>query len=89
MNSCGKPIKVNIDKSGANTAALNEINCYLAKSEKIEIRQNKYPNNVIEQDHRFIKTITRPNLGFKSFHSASATLDGIKSHHMRRKGQHM
>ncbi|MBT6208368.1 MAG: IS6 family transposase [Francisellaceae bacterium] len=89
MNSCGKPIKINIDKSGANTAALNEINYYLSKSEKIEIRQNKYLNNMVEQDHRFIKKITRPTLGFKAFHSASATLDGIELHHMLRKGQHV
>ena len=89
MSSCGKPIKINIDKSGANTAALNEINHYLVKSEKIEIRQNKYLNNVVEQDHRFIKKITRPTLGFKAFNSASATLDGIELHHMLRKGQHV
>ena len=89
MSSCGKPIKVNIDKSGANTAALNEINYYLPKSEKIEIRQNKYLNNMVEQDHRFIKKITRPTLGFKAFRCASATLDGIELHHMLRKGQHV
>ena len=89
MNSCGKPIKINIDKSGANTAALNEINYYFLKPEEIEIRQNKYLNNLIEQDHRFIKKITRPTLGFKAFHSASATLDGVELHHMLRKGQHV
>ena len=89
MSSCGKPIKINIDKSGANTAALNEINHYLVKSEKIEIRQNKYLNNVVEQDHRFIKKITRPTLGFKAFRCASATLDGIELHHMLRKGQYV
>ena len=43
--------------------------------------------NIIEQDHRFIKKITRPMLGFKAFHSASATLKGIEVSHMVRKGQ--
>ena len=53
----------------------------------IEILQVKYLNNIIEQDHRFIKKITRPMLGFKAFHSASATLKGIEVSHMVRKGQ--
>jgi putative transposase len=38
-------------------------------------------------DHRFIKRITRPMLGFKAFHSAAATLAGIETAHMVRKGQ--
>ena len=53
----------------------------------IEIVQIKYLNNIIEQDHRFIKKLTRPMKGFKSFSSASATLDGIEVAHMIRKGQ--
>ena len=44
--------------------------------------------NIVEQDHRFIKKITKPMMGFKSFNSASATLSGIELHHMLRKGQH-
>jgi putative transposase len=53
----------------------------------IDILQVKYLNNIIEQDHRFIKKITRPMLEFKAFHSASATLAGIETAHMIRKGQ--
>jgi putative transposase len=53
----------------------------------IEILQVKYLNNTIEQDHRFIKKLTRPMKGFKSFQSASATLDGIEVAHMIRKRQ--
>ncbi len=49
--------------------------------------QSKYLNNIVEQDHRFIKRITRPMLGFKTFHSAAATLAGIEAAHMIRKGQ--
>jgi putative transposase len=51
----------------------------------IEILQVKYLS--IEQDHRFIKKLTRPMKGFKSFPSAAATLDGIEVAHMIRKGQ--
>jgi len=53
----------------------------------IEIRQVKYLNNILEQDHRFIKRITRPMMGFKAFHSAEATIAGIEAAHMIRKGQ--
>jgi len=53
----------------------------------IEIIQAKYLNNIVEQDHRFIKKITKPMKGFKAFHSASATLQGIEVAHMIRKRQ--
>ena len=86
----GKPEKVTIDKSGSNNSALqlinNELNKY--KSSQILIRQIKYLNNIVEQDHRFIKKITNPMLGFKSYTSAHATLIGIELHHMLHKGQH-
>lgn len=89
MKSSGKPNIINIDKSGSNISSLNDINKYFKKSEKIEVRQNKYLNNIVEQDHRFIKKITKPMLGFKSFFSASDTLVGIELHHMLRKKQHL
>ncbi len=54
---------------------------------RITIRQVKYLNNILEQDHRFIKRITRPMLRFKAFHSAAATIAGIEVAHMIRKGQ--
>jgi putative transposase len=53
----------------------------------IEIRQIKYLNNMVEQDHRAVKRITRPMLGFKSFEAAQATLVGIELMHMLKKGQ--
>lgn len=52
-----------------------------------KIRQVKYLNNIVVQDHRFIKRITSPMMGFKAFHSAAATIAGIKVAHMVRKGQ--
>ena len=88
INASGKPEKVTIDKSGANNAALKSLNKNLKEKDKIEIRQIKYLNNLVEQDHRFIKKITKPMMGFKSFESAQATLAGIELHHMLRKNQH-
>jgi transposase-like protein len=80
-------IKVNIDKSGSNTSALNSINKALSQKDQIKIRQNKYLNNRIEGDHRFIKKRTRPMLGFKSFRSAANTIAEIELLHMIKKGQ--
>jgi transposase-like protein len=53
----------------------------------IEIRQIKYLNNIVEQDHRAVKRVARPMLGFKSFRSAVVTLARIELMHMIRKGQ--
>jgi putative transposase len=53
----------------------------------IDVCQVKYLNKMIEQDHRFIKKLTRPMKGLKSFLSASATLDGIEVAQMTRKQQ--
>lgn len=52
-----------------------------------ELRQVKYLNNLIEQDHRFIKRRTRPGLGFFSFDTARRTLAGYETMNMIRKGQ--
>jgi len=53
----------------------------------IEIRQVKYLNNIIEQDHRYIKRIVNPMLGFQFFRSANQTLKGIEAMNMIKKGQ--
>jgi len=53
------------------------------------VRQIKYLNNIVEQDHRAVKRVTRPMLGFKSFQSAKNVLAGIELMHMIRKGQLM
>lgn len=86
----GVPDRIAIDKSGANLAGLQSLNVILQFTEVgriIGIVQSKYLNNIVEQDHRFIKWITRPMLGFKAFYSAVATLAGIEKAHMNRKGQ--
>ena len=85
MRENGAPEKVTMDKSGANKAATDDINDGLENS--IVVRQVKYLNNIVEQDHRAIKRVTRPMLGFKSFRSARNILAGIELMHMIRKGQ--
>jgi len=81
----GLPEKSTSDKSGANTAAIN----HYKKIHKtaIVIRQGKYLNNIVEQDHRAVKRITRSMLGFKSFWAARCTIAGIEVMHALRKGQ--
>ena len=76
---------ITIDKSGVNKAAIEEYN--IENDTSIEIRQIKYLNNIVEQDHRGIKPITKHMLGFKSCHSASVTLNGIELVRMLKKGQ--
>ena len=84
-----------MDKSGANKAGIDKINLLLTLVflftgifYQIMVRQNKYLNNVVEQDHRGIKKITKAMLGFKSFATAEATIAGIELHRMLKKGQH-
>ncbi len=81
----GVPETVTIDKSGANLAALHAVNA--GRDTLIKIRQVKYLNNVVEQDHRAIKRIIRPMLGFKDFRCARVILSGIEIMHMISKGQ--
>ena len=85
MRHNGDPEKVTMDKSGANKAAIDGINNN--RDMPIEVRQIKYLNNIVEQDHRAIKRVTKPMLNFKSFRSARSVLAGIELMHMIRKGQ--
>ncbi len=81
----GVPEKINTDKSGANAAGLKAFNH--EHSTGIELRQVKYLNNLIEQDHRRIRQRTRPMLGFKTFMSVAKTIAGIEMMVMIKKGQ--
>ena len=81
----GVPEKITIDGSDANEAAIKRYNEEHGTS--IIIRQVKYLNNMIEQDHRGVKRVTRPMLGFKSFEAAQDTLAGIELMRMIKKRQ--
>ena len=79
------PDKITIDGSEANAAAIKRYN--EEHGTAIIIRQVKYLNNLVEQDHRAVKRVTRPMLGFKSFDAAQGTLAGIELMHMIKKRQ--
>ncbi len=86
----GIPKRITIDNSRSNAAGVKAVNNIFKRLQipgKIDPVRSKYFNNIIEQDHRFIKRLTRPMLGFKSFASAVATLTGIETANMIRKGQ--
>ena len=83
----GVPEKITIDGSAANEAAIKSYN--EEHGTTIAIRKVKYLNNIIEQDHRGVKRVTRPMLGFKSFDAAQGTLVGIELMHMIKKKQLM
>jgi hypothetical protein len=87
MEANGTPEKVMMDKSGANKASIDEISA--AMEIPMVVRQIKYLNNIVGQDHRAVKRITKPMFGFKSFPSAKRILDGIELMHMIRNGQLM
>ena len=90
LSSNGIPEKIVIDKSGANAVGIRETNRILKRfgcPTKVETIKSKFLNNMIEQDHRFIKRRIRHMCGFKSFSSAAATLDGIEVANMIRKYQ--
>src|SRR2546425_11564947 len=79
------PEKITIDGSAANEAAIKSYN--EEHGTAIAIRKIKYLNNIVEQDHRGVKRIPSPMLGFKSFDAAQATLVGIELMHMIKKRQ--
>jgi len=81
----GLPEKITIDQSGSNTAAITHYNKIHQTS--IAIRQCKYLNNIVEQDHRAVKRKVKPMLGFKSFWAACCTIAGIEVMHAIHKGQ--
>jgi putative transposase len=81
----GVPETITIDGSAANAVAIRSYNTEHGTA--IVIRQIKYLNNIVEQDHRGVKRISRPMLGFKSFEAAQATLTGIELMRTITKGQ--
>ena len=54
---------------------------------RVRVRSCKYLNNLIEQDHRFIKRLVKPGMGFFSFETAWRTMQGYEAMNMLRKGQ--
>lgn len=81
------PFTISVDKNAAYPEAF-----ITSQDEKIlpsdcKLRRVKYLNNIIEQDHRFIKKKVRASQCFKKFQTAERTLEGIEAVNMMRKDQ--
>ena len=81
-----EPRVINVDKNAAYPKAMDELKEKKELSESVELRQNKYLNNRVEQDHRFIKRLVKPGMGFGSFNTARRTIKGYEIMNMLRKG---
>lgn len=82
-----KPGVMTVDKNPAYPVAIQELKEEKSMPEGIQIRQVRYLNNIVEQDHRFIKKCVRSMLGFKSYETTTSILSGIEVMHMIKKGQ--
>ncbi len=82
-----EPRVINVDKNAAYPKAIDELKAKKELPKGVELRQNKYLNNRIEQDHRFIKRLVKPGMGFGSFNTARRTIKGYEIMNMLRKGQ--
>ena len=81
------PRVINVDKNKAYPPAIQALKIEEVLPQTTTIRQCKYLNNIVEQDHRFIKRRIKPGLGFSSFNTAWRTLQGYEVMNMIRKGQ--
>ena len=81
------PFSNSVDKNAAYPEAFSTSQAERIVPEDCLLRRVKYLNNVIEQDHRFIKKKVRASQCFKSFHTAERTLEGLEAMNMMRKGQ--
>lgn len=82
-----KPRTITVDKYPAYLKAVMEMKEDAELRRRSRLRQVKYLNNIVEQDHRRIKRLVRPGLGFGGFWTARRTLAGIEAMAMIRKGQ--
>jgi transposase, IS6 family len=81
------PRVITVDKNAAYPKAFRELKAEEIMPDSCELRQSKYLNNRIEQDHRFIKRLVKPGMGFFSLETAWHTLQGFEVMNMIRKGQ--
>ncbi len=81
------PQVINVDKNAAYPIAIDELKKLELLPDNCKLRQVKYLNNNLEQDHRFIKRLVKPGMGFASFNTARRTLRGYEAMNMIRKGQ--
>jgi transposase, IS6 family len=82
-----RPRVINVDKNRTYVQAVRDRKREKLLPEKCKRRPSQYMNNIIEQDHRFLKRRIRPGLGFFSYPTAWRTIRGFEAMHMTRKGQ--
>ena len=82
-----KPHVITVDKNPAYPTAIEQLKKEKSIPDGMQLRQQKYLNNIVEQDHRFIKKCVSSMLGFKSFKTATFILRGVEAMHMIKKGQ--
>ncbi len=81
------PRVINVDKNAAYPPVVDDLKADEQLPETTQLRQVKYLNNRVEQEHRFIKRLTKPGMGFGSFNTARRTIRGLEAMNMLRKGQ--
>jgi transposase, IS6 family len=81
------PRVITVDKNAAYPPAFESLQQEKTLPETCQLRQCKYLNNVVEQNHRFIKRRVNPGLGFGAFATAQRTIQGYEAMHMLHKGQ--
>jgi transposase-like protein len=81
------PRVITVDKNPAYPKAIKELKAAKKLPEIVKLRQSKYLNNIVEQDHRGIKRLVKPGMGFGSFNTARRTIRGYEIMNMIRKGQ--
>ena len=86
-NHTQTPRLINVDKNPALSCSLEQLKREGVLPKKMEIRPVKYLNNIVEQDHRFIKKVIQPCLGFQSIQTAAKMISGIEAMHIPWKGQ--
>ena len=82
-----KPRVITVDKNAAYRKAIKELKANKELPKKMKLRQKKYQGNIVEQDHRGIKRLVKPGMGFGSFNTARRTIKGYEIMNMMRKGQ--
>jgi len=81
------PRVITVDKNPAYPPAVEKLKAEGGLPDQYQLRQSKYLNNLVEQDHRFLKRRVNPGLGFFSFRTARRTITGYEARHMIMKGQ--
>ena len=89
LSALGNPVPgvINVDKNPAYPAAVEALKAEQVLPRRVRLRQCKYLNNIVEQDHRTVKKRARLGKGYGSFQSAWRTLQGIETMHMINKGR--